>query len=209
MAKSTFGMDLWKEQVLGEFLNSIYKKIGFKFERISDKKLQREGVDLYLSLKNHENMIVDEKAQLSYIDKTLNTFAFELGYYLNGKYKKGWLFDEDKKTQYYLLICNIKTQKNNGYLKDNNITSCELILIQRQKLIYFLENRGINSESSQVKQSEYRNQNLNGRILIEGEENMYYFLTQKLAEKPFNIVIKKKELIKLALYSKKINLIKK
>lgn len=206
MVKSTFALDLWKEKILIKYLDMVYSKLGFDINRIDDKILQRQGIDLYLSNDKFQDIVVDEKAQLSYIDKTLHTFAFELGYILNDTHKRGWLFDVDKKTQYYMLICNIKTIKNNTSLKDNKIKSFELILINRKKLIEYLKENNISEEIVKIKEEEYRDKNLNGRIKIENEERFYFYVTQKLAEIPFNIVIKKEELKKISDYYKIINL---
>lgn len=203
---STFSLDFWKEKQLSKYLDIVYKKLGFEFERVEDKQLQKEGIDLFLSFESFQDIIVDEKAQLSYIDRDLSTFAFEIGYLYNDYHKNGWLFDQNKKTQYYLLICNIKTQKGNRKLSDNKIISFEIILISRKKLIIFLHEKGISYEEVKLKEKEYREKSFNGRIPIKGEENMYFFLTQKLAEKPFNIVIKKKELKKISDFYKIINL---
>lgn len=62
-----------------------------------------QGIDLILKDKHLEKQfLVDEKAQLDYVNESLPTFAFELFYQKNGIQKQGWLFDASKKQSFML-----------------------------------------------------------------------------------------------------------
>ena len=85
--KSTFSSDLQKEQKLSVLLDSHYNTYlkQYDFERVKDMKQQLVGIDLILTHKsNGEKVLVDEKAQLDYVNENLPTFAFELGYQKKG-----------------------------------------------------------------------------------------------------------------------------
>ncbi len=137
--KSTFSSDLQKEQKLSVLLDSHYNTYlkQYDFERVKDMKQQLVGIDLILTHKsNGEKVLVDEKAQLDYVNENLPTFAFELGYQ-----KKGWLFDASKKTDFYALITGIFSYEPDTY------TSCKITWVNRKKLVYFLKTRNIVSNT--------------------------------------------------------------
>ena len=85
-------------------LDSCYKTYlkQYDFEHVKDMKQQLVGIDLILTHKsNGKKALVDEKAQLDYVNENLPTFAFELGRQENGIQKKGWLFDASRKTCFF------------------------------------------------------------------------------------------------------------
>ena len=101
--QSSFKNDLEKEQKLSVFLDAYYKKHlkHYAFERVHDSQQQMWGVDLILVHNtSQKRFLIDEKAQLDYINEDLPTFAFELVYQKDGEVKKGWLFDAKKKTEF-------------------------------------------------------------------------------------------------------------
>ncbi len=121
-------------------LDGYYRKYlkHYHFKRISNLKQQLQGIDLILTRKlSKKEFMIDEKAQLDYINNDLPTFAFEVQYQKKGTPKQGWLFDTQKKTEFYALITAIYGNEPNTY------TSCKITLVNRKKLISFLENRKI------------------------------------------------------------------
>ena len=139
MARDTYKEDLAKENDLGiNFLDKIYKENDifgpdFEYQRITDIEEQHKGIDLKVVKKETgEVFYIDEKAQLSYVDIALPTFAFELGSIINGRNVYGWLFDDKKVTDKYYLINSIMTDKNQRY------AYCKIYSVSRQKLIGYL-----------------------------------------------------------------------
>ena len=106
--ESKYNEDYNKEVLLGKYLDTLYTDLfpGLTIERINDFAEQHNGVDLIIS-KGDDRYIIDEKAQLDYIDKTLPTFAFEITYLKGGQEILGWLFDKRKKTHKYFVITGI------------------------------------------------------------------------------------------------------
>ena len=98
-----FKSDLEQEKILAKYLDSTYSEKKIEFERIFDLDKQHQGIDLKIFV-NSNKYLVDEKAQLHYINLDLPTFTFELSYLKNTDFKEGWLFDVKKRTQYYFLV---------------------------------------------------------------------------------------------------------
>jgi hypothetical protein len=193
--KSNFKTDLQKEQKLTVLLDTYYRKHlkHYHFKRISDLKQQLQGIDLIFTHKSpKKEFLIDEKAQLDYINRDLPTFAFELSYQKNGAIKQGWLFDTHKKTDFYALVKAICSDDPNTY------TSCKITLVNRKKLISFLENREITENSLKyfVKNAAEKQ----GKVILKGldpkAEGYLYFSSQNKVEKPINIILKLEFLIK-------------
>jgi hypothetical protein len=108
---SSFRSDLAQEKILAEYLDTIYAKKELDFKRTNDLDLQLQGIDIITNF-NEKEYLIDEKAQLHYLNADLPTFTFELSYLKNGILKDSWLFDSSKNTHYYFLISGI-------FLKDD------------------------------------------------------------------------------------------
>lgn len=191
---STFDQDLNKEYLLGKYLDGIYKEIGLDFKRIDESELQHRGVDLIVDY-NGKEYYIDEKAQLDYLDKSLPTFAFELSYLKNGQWKKGWLFDNKKVTDYYFLITDIKIKTPNIA---GGFQNCSVTSVNVKKLRKYLEHIGLDWDMLNDLDAQIRNsgqeQNIPLRDLKEKEEGCLYFSVQK-DEKPLNLKLYLKWLI--------------
>ncbi|KFC23660.1 hypothetical protein [Epilithonimonas lactis] len=192
---STFDQDLNKEALLGQFLDGIYKQLDYDFKRIHDLDLQNKGIDLII-LHHGTEYLIDEKAQLDYLNHCLPTFTFELSYLKNGKWRKGWLFDKNKVTDHYFLVTNIslKTQNIEDGFKDCSITS-----VNTEKLRKYLENIGLGWDILSVMDGQIRHsdqkQNIPLRHLKEKEGCLYYSVQKD--EKPLNLKLYLKWLIKI------------
>lgn len=187
--KSNFDNDLKAEQKLARFLdkNHYTREVfnNYDIERVTNLDQQHKGIDLIIRNKERtQKFLVDEKAQLNYVNQKLPTFAFELSYLKNGNYRKGWLFDKSKLTDKYFLITSIKEESD-------EIQDVRLISIDRQKLIHLLETKGLsekvlNDYDSQIRvKKEYRKKHIPEIDTREG----YLFYTEFLNEQPLNIVL--------------------
>lgn len=187
--------DMRREQILCEYLDkklynqSIFKNVSRK-NSIED---QLSGTDIIFSIpsKNLFDIVVDEKAQLYYLDGGLPTFAFELNF-INRRNERveGWFTDLDKKTQYYQLLF-LKAKKD--FNKIDEIYEVEYILVKRSKVIEAIniDLPAIREKGKQVSQnSEFQQFKTN--------DIPYYFTHSiKLAESPVNIMLRKKKLIEI------------
>jgi len=183
------------EQEIAAFLDEyLYPRVTESFERVSDVSGQMKGKDVIISIGGLEGMIVDEKAQSHYINRNLPTFAFELSFLRSGGIEtEGWLFDESKDTQYYLLIW-VTAKKEWGISKDD-IKRLECVLLSRERLIEELSSRGLGKGNAYERAREIRESGVTGPIGRGDNDGYYFFHTDRLVERPVNVVVRK-ELLK-------------
>ncbi len=194
--KSNFKTDLAKEKRLTTLLDSYYQKHlkFYHFERTQNIKQQLQGIDLVLKHKTTQQIhLVDEKAQLDYINESLPTFAFELLYQKKGAEKPGWLFDKKKKTQFYALVTSIFSDEKGTY------TSCNITFVNRQTLILYLAERDLTIQSLQETIS--ANKNLHGKLILDNldpnTEGYLFFSRKNKAENPINLVLRLEFLLRI------------
>jgi hypothetical protein len=189
--------DMRRERILSAYLDTkLYCQNLFKDARRTDSiESQLAGSDIVLSIPSLglSNIIVDEKAQLYYLDGGLPTFAFELNFInKNGKRVEGWLTDENKSTEYYQLL--FLTAKKD-FESIEMIHKVEYILVKRSEILAVinqdlkaLRNKGLEvSSSNKFHQFKYPN------------SDFYYTHSTKLAESPVNIILKKRKLLEISI----------
>ena len=106
MIMSRREQDTNAEREVSKFLDKyFYNEHVDNFIRFDDINHQFRGIDVKFSINELKDTIVDEKAQIDYVNKHLPTFAFEIDFIDAGNnYRKGWFLDDSKQTQFYLLI---------------------------------------------------------------------------------------------------------
>lgn len=202
---SKFEKDLDQEGILSQYLDKIYKKIGINFKRESNINEQHKGVDLIIT-QGAKDSIVDEKAQLHYLNKDLPTFAFELNYLKGNTLNKGWLFDSNKKTEYYFLITGIYLKEGIYELTTHHdIDSVKITKVDRAKLIEYLKSIGLDKKRLDGYADDIRRDKLYGKNEIKEldkitQGNVYF--TMGLDEKPINLVLKLKYLVEKGIAQK-------
>ncbi len=186
---STFKNDLANEAILGSFLDKQYKKANIKIERTNNLELQHRGIDFILTDSNNLQFKVDEKAQLHYLNQSLPTFALEIDYLKDNKLKPGWLFDPSKITEIYAFIFNIQLTVGLDKLNSSdNIKSCEVVFVNRIKLINELSLLNIDINFCLKQSNILREGNLQKRS---HESGFNFQISNHLAEKPVNLIVKK------------------
>jgi hypothetical protein len=191
----SFKNDLTKEEILGRFLDAQYKKLNLKIQRIKQRDLQYRGVDLLME-ENGLSYKVDEKAQLSYLNKDLPTFALEIDFIKDNQLKKGWLFDADKVTEMYAFIFGIHLIGKEGRLtKAEDIASCNVIFVNRMKLILELSKLKIDFTFCEQQSDLLRSKA--GTTKINHSSGFNFQISNHLPEKPVNLIVRKTFLKKL------------
>lgn len=187
--KSNFKTDLKKEQKLAMLLNQYYAKNlkHYNFNRVHDRKRQLEGIDLVFTHKETGlSYTIDEKAQLDYINEDLPTFAFELSYVKKSILKKGWFYDSSKKTAFYALITGIFADAPNAF------TSCKITLVNRAKLIAYLNSKGVTELylKSVINNHDTGHGKLKLDELDPKTEGYIYLSSNNKAEQPINLILR-------------------
>ena len=164
------------------------------FKRFENKEEQLKGMDVSFTLDDFKNIIVDEKAQTHYINKNLPTFAFEISFLrTSGDWTLGWLLDKKKENNYFILIWPFA--KKDWDIKKSDITKLDCLLVNRQKIIDLLEKEGFTKEKIMIEEEKIRREKISGKM---GYGDIYFYYTDRLSEKPINIVIRKDKLIEIA-----------
>ncbi len=194
--------DSQAEIAVSQFLDQFfYPNYVQNLKRYSDLETQLKGVDVTFDFEGSTRLLVDEKAAVHFVNKNIPTFAFEIDFIgTDGKLKEGWLFDEGKKTQYYLLTW-IQAVKDVGFYCDD-ISQLEVLLVERQAIINFLNNFHLDVKSAKEISQELRLKNQIGPAHKNSASPFYFYLTEHLTERPINVVIKKKALVELSVLHK-------
>lgn len=200
--------DVEKEQILNTFLdqNLFNKSIFSNVARKSDIENQINGIDIQLDIDtlNLKKINIDEKAQLHYLNGGLPTFAFELLFRnRNLDFVSGWLLDESKSTEYYMLYF-VKTKDGKNLKQIEDVISVEYLLISRAYLMEYLKTQNLTSAYLKDKAIEIKNKS-NGAHFKTDNIDYYYYNSTQLAEKPVNLIIRRKKLNELALLKGKID----
>lgn len=188
------------ERELAKFLDKhLYSQHIFtRAERTNNASTQIDGSDIILTIPSLgiRDAVVDEKASIYYINKDLRTFVLEVSF-LNRSlhYSEGWFIDGSLSTEYYLMQW-IKANVDDPWkVKENNITEIECVLVSKAKLKAYFEAEGYNKERLLQIAQEMRASN---QTMIAPTDKPYrFYFTQKLAEKPVNILLDKQEYIRL------------
>ena len=211
--------DMKVEQALSNFLDEFfYKRIengnaSLVCKRVNEKNLQQAGIDVIISQRNGDVWLIDEKAALYYRNTMLPTFAFEISSIQrdSGERIPGWFINPDLKTTHYLIIwpnvkCDVKTRqmKELNQTDKDDFTIIEVALIEKKKIIQFLEEQGFSIEKIRNQEKNILEQNLSDRISV-GQKDFYFFYSEAIAEKPVNLIIKKEKLLELAIAKYLIN----
>lgn len=206
------------EREIAKFLDEhLYsnKELFNEFARTDTKEEQIKGSDLILSTSDNKlyRVVVDEKVASRYANTSLNTFSLELSFIgRDGKRKNGWFTDYSKTTQYYLLGWINKA--NIPYLKDkdrfdtdsitkDNIECLEWVLVSRQKIMKFLEDKGWTLDKLARQDAKIRE---NGCVATKEFINGVSFrYSDAYIEQPINILLEKDTYISIADYHGVIN----
>lgn len=183
-------------EIVSNFLDKNFYNKCKTFERINDKVNQVNGIDVIFEL-NDKKYVCDEKAAIRYVNRYLNTFAMELSFInRNNTLNNGWLLDDKKINDSFLLIY-IDKAKNNILQNEDDIEDIELILIRKIKILEYLETLGWTKDKLIEKSN---------RIRINEDEDCGSFkkngckfvCSKQLFEKPVNVLLLRENLRSLS-----------
>lgn len=199
--------------VVLNYYKKVYNNYDVRGERVVDRKNQLDGIDYRFTIKNNQNTIyinIDEKSQLYYMKKEIHTFAFEIDSLQKGFISPGWLFDQDKKTNVYMLIYP-KSDKDLASVTINDFHDVECYLIDRNIIFNLLNDKGFTKEFCESYSSYIRN---NGKDYYDDNGNRYKYLAKdtndmlirepyftysyNIFEHPINLILLKNTLIDLS-----------
>lgn len=218
--KSKFNQDYKSEQLLSKWLDEYFYKrllkdgysIKSKFKnqspiayvRDGSREAQKKGIDVHYHFDSGESLLVDEKAQLNYLNNPLETFAFEIIYKKqNNKntFTQGWFINDELETTHYLLVYPHSDHVDKHYQIKcyQQFSKAEVVLVEKIKLKEKLESLSINKARIYEKSMEIIDTDIRKTIFENiGDRDVYMVKTDYLAEKPINIVVRKHILNEIA-----------
>ncbi|MEM6318818.1 MAG: hypothetical protein AAF960_14195 [Bacteroidota bacterium] len=184
--------DAQSEKAVAAFLDRyFYPAHVTDFQRIENKTTQLKGVDVCFNY-GEKRMLVDEKAAVHYVNKNLPTFAFELEFIGRDQQRHaGWLFDEDKLTEYYLLAWIWADQPKHFTTED--ITKIDLLLVARKAIKDLLAKFQLDAKKGK-EVADYLRKHQQFGVAGKSPNPFYYYHTKHLAEQPINVIIRKSAL---------------
>lgn len=194
--QSRFNRDIQVESEIAKYLdNKFYNNFVTGFKRYNDELSQNQGIDVHFEWPTLGKILVDEKSNSSpkYINKFIPTFAFEIQNTRSGNI--GWLIDDKKLTEYYLLIYVWARYPESVPI---SVEKLHCILVSRKSIRDYLESNNFSDKELLAKCDMAKNQSLSGKI--PGPINDFYFYyTPWLQEQPFNIIIRRNILSNLSI----------
>ena len=198
--KSLYDNDKELEELFGKWLDDnfyeelVKRDLILGWYRVNGEKLQKDGEDTIIITNKREEIIIDEKATLHYINANLPTFACELKNQQSGA--KGWIINNNLKTEYYLLAwpngSDVPKTANDFYHSD-------VMLISKKDVLDIIRDSGIDINNiddfidSHIKKLNKDNNKVNIAYGVDLNVNF------NLAERPINLVIRREVLEKKAL----------
>ena len=185
--------------VVSKFLEKHFYNRVENYERVVDRERQLKGVDV-MFIWGGKQYICDEKAAIRYVNKGLQTFAFELSFLGKGdKLIDGWLISEGKINNSFLCIWIDKADYD--ILEEvDDIKELEIALIDKQKLIDYLKSLGWTITKLHIKADRMRRNVKESQGDIE-TNGCRFVCSRKLAEKPVNVLVSREKLKEIADYT--------
>ena len=191
------------EKLVNDYLDKyLFNRPETKFntvEWVTDKERQIAGADIILTSQelNLKDAVVDIKSAVKYSNKPLGTYALELAFIdRRGDDKEGWLTDKNKNTQYYPLLYPKSDKYYTNMKTIDDIDSIEYYLVDRQKILNYLNSKGYGREEITDTVAFMREDydGVSKNLIRESEhynDGFFFCLTGHLAEQPINVVIKR------------------
>lgn len=189
------------EKALGVFLDTyFYPKMAELHllptaQRIFDKNLQRKGVDVLIGGVTR----VDEKAQLYYINRPVESFAFEIDYYdeSSDRIVDGWFVEKSNETDAYLLmwIPEARTAQINRLVAED-FEHIDAVLLRKDILKAHIKRWGLYDRTLKKDALMMREKSIE-RLRINDDCHMTYSV-KGYSERPINLVIRRSVLYELS-----------
>lgn len=193
--RSAFRKDLHSENLLRPYLDRCYAAHGIGVERYARTDDQLRGMDVRLT-KDGRSFIVDEKAQLHYINRSLSTFALELSLMKDGTERVGWFLDTSKRTEVYAFIFDIRVHAPEERLQHpGDIASATIVLVNRERLQRTLAHVGLGANELQSLAHSLRDSST--RMQRVPYPGITLLRSDRLSEAPVNLLVARKHLMEI------------
>lgn len=188
--RTNFRNDLAEASMIEQLLDTeIYSQLFSETDRRADRTSQFAGIDLIC-----DGYKVDEKAQIAYKNNPIPTQVLEISFLSksgNKARKRGWFIDKNLETEYYMFVFFPQVEgvekRWDKISSIDQIQKMEIMYVNKQELMDTVQSYASIRDIAQTAQ-QMRDGELNKVEHINGLKLM---LSDRLAEKPVNIVFKK------------------
>ena len=178
--------------VVGDFMDEyFYSKLGEKWKRVSDAKLQKRGVDVLFG-----DCKIDEKVKIKggFANTLLEYPSFELSFVNRyGKRQLGWFLDPNSLTDYYAMIAVFGDFKDETGVAADTIRYLNVLFVKKQDIYDYIILNGVDVESG-VRILETPG---SGDRIDHPGTGMHMKLSDRFSEQPINLVVKRSYLYEL------------
>lgn len=183
--------------IVADFLDkNFYNPSCTDFERVTDVSRQVKGIDTIFTY-DGVKYVCDEKASIRYVNKDLQTYSMELSFIGNmGDVRDGWLIDSHKVNDYFMFVWIDKAKKDFLTCVED-IQDLEFAVVKRSRILDYLEDLGYDLDELFEKADRLRNDYYEpkGNAFRDGCK---FQVSNKLVEQPVNVIIPRKELIRIS-----------
>lgn len=199
-----YGIDISLDNEFSRYLDeNFYSMVASSYQRVFDRDKQLAGIDTIATFKFqdgsfYENIKIDEKIQSHYIDKNLQTNAFEISFFHQRLDKRvgGWFVDEELETEFYFVIFPFSKEGKGWHrgkinkFRTKNIAQLDILMIDKRKLLNKLNDLGYTKERMISDTKNIVDKNIGGRSK-QGHKHFDYCYSESLPEKPVCLLIGK------------------
>lgn len=195
---STRKADMRGEKALSLFLDKYFyseierKRIISSSTRIYEVSNQKRGVDIELVVES-EIVKVDEKAQLYYIEKPVESFVLEVNFVKpeTGHLTDGWFISNSNITDSYLFIWITKADtKLIHRITSEDFSEVDVYLVNKSKIKEYLKKHGFEDNNVREFAQLIRSDESIARNI--GGDGFHFSYTRDIEEIPINIVMEKR-----------------
>ncbi|MBQ8806402.1 MAG: hypothetical protein IJZ68_08115 [Bacteroidaceae bacterium] len=207
MAKSNRALDMQQDNtVIMPFLSTyLFHQMWDNFEVVEDTERQFKGIDVIVHYEKYDdNVDVKSQASAKYINSPVPTFVLECLFTNQAKKEQiGWWLDENLLTDSYLCVWVHAAKTNSRGLIDSpdDIIDIEIMLVDKLPLQEYIESKGYTHEALLNRARWMRKIGIHAQASVldeQPDDEMWLTYSPQLAEKPVNLVIKKRVLKKFA-----------
>ena len=202
MAQSQRDIDMQTERlvIIPFMMKYLFAKLFNQIESVEDAERQLQGIDIIVRDNGcDENHDVKAQASSKYINKPVPTFVQELLFTAKDKKEHiGW-FLQDLATDTYVCAWIHAAKTNERGLLDtpDDILDMEVMFVDKTPLKEYIESKGYTSELLLQRARHLRKIGLYRQDSVipgQNDDEMWLSYSADLAEKPVNLVIKKRVL---------------
>lgn len=199
---SGFRRDLQRADIVGQlFDESLYPQYFPQTRRIFEKSMQKEGIDVIATTPEGQEILIDEKVSVAYLNDPPNHFWFEVSYLDSEQSQRvGWFMNKELKTEMYVLgfIHKSTPEAEENLSSHKQLLHTEVLFIPKGKILHYLNEIGIGLNKIRQANQTLRFQPHMKCVRLGANGRVWVSRSDRYSECPINLMIGKEILIDMA-----------